>query len=140
VSYDVLKDPGIIPDEDFIASHLGQNSILWNSLFDSLRSDYPELSGSWKYYSDVKSWLYKCVQSSKTVFWLSLIDGTFRVTFYFNAKNQNAVFECGIPEHFKKLFRETNENKKFKNMTVAVNSGTDVETVLTLVKVKRRCL
>lgn len=140
MSYDVLKDPGIIPDEDFIASHLGKNLILWNSLFDSLRSDYPVLSGSWKYYSDVKSWLYKCVQSSKTVFWLSLIDGTFRVTFYFNAKNQNAVLECGIPEYFKKLFRETNENKKFKNMTVAVNSGTDVETVLTLVKVKRRCL
>jgi hypothetical protein len=41
------------------------------------------LSPEWRYYNDGKAWLCKVTDGRKTIFWFSVWEGFFRVSFYF---------------------------------------------------------
>ena len=133
-------DPAIVPDDAMIGKILGNYHPFWIDLFKRISLDYPDISGSWKYYKDVRSWLLRMMMKSKTIFWLSLEDDTFRVTFYFNAKNEHVVSgSSALPAEFKKLFRESSIGKKYKAMTVVVNKSGDIDAIMTLIGLKLSC-
>ncbi|HNX57667.1 MAG TPA: DUF3788 family protein [Spirochaetota bacterium] len=135
-----FHDPLVIPDEKNISELLGGNYSFYESMLNRISRECPDFEGSWKYYNDVKSWLFRTTRKKKTVFWMSVVEDAFRVTFYFNAKNEHVVNESPlIPAELKKTFRESGAGKKYKAMTVEVRSNGDVDTVMTLAGLKLRC-
>ena len=46
---------------------------------------------SWRYYADGKAELCKGVHGKKTVFWLSVWEGFFKVSFYFTEKTRGGI-------------------------------------------------
>lgn len=66
----LLRDKAVPPGDD----------VLQNPLYTALTEG---LQSEWRYYNDGKAWLCKVADGRKTVFWFSVWEGFFRVSFFF---------------------------------------------------------
>ena len=132
----ILSDKNHFPTDDIIFSHIGKSKALWKSFFEYIHSNYPDISEEWRYYNDGKSWLMKVVRKSKTVFWLSIIKGAFRTTFYFTDKAEQAIKESSVSEELKKQFKEGKKYGKIRGLTIVIKTKKDIEYAKSLLEIK----
>ncbi len=105
-------------------------------MFEYIHATYPEISEEWRYYNDGKCWLMKVTRKSKTIFWLSILKGAFRITFYFTDKAAKALAESDISDRLKKDFREGKRYNKIRGVTIVMKSKRDVKDAKTLIAIK----
>ena len=129
----VLSDKDKFPDKKLIFSLIGRNSKLWDAFFEIIHSGYPDFEENWKYYNDGKSWLMKVARKSKTIFWLSVIEGTFRATFYFTDKAEEHITRAKIPEPLKEKFFAGN---KIRGITIVFKNKKDLDYAGELIRIK----
>lgn len=132
----VLTDKNKFPTEKIIFSDIGKNKIHWQSLFEYIRANHPDISEEWRYYNDGKSWLLKVTRKSKTIFWLSLFKKTFRITFYFVDRAEEAINKIYISDELKKQFKGGKRYGKIRGLTVTFKNKKDVEYAKTLIEIK----
>lgn len=131
----VLSDPSIFPTEEVLFSHLGKAKPSYVLLFQFNHESFPEFVERWKYYNDGKSWLLNVSRKKKTLFWLSVKDGSFRTTFYLNAKAAQLVPGSKIAKELKDQFEET-AGQTFRWITVPIRTKKDVEAYKELLALK----
>jgi len=132
----VLSDPDEYPSEEIIFSHIGKAKTLWLSLFEHIHSEYPDFSEEWRYYRDGKSWLMKVSRKKKTIFWLSIIEGGFRTTFYFNVKAEKAVMAAKISDALKAHYQQAKRSGKIHGLTILYRKKGDLQDAKALIAVK----
>jgi len=132
----VLTDPKQFPSEDLVFSHIGSRRALWDALFEFIRSAHPDLVAEWRYYNDGKSWLMNVSRKKKTVFWLSVISGTFRITGYFTDKASDAIRASALSDERKKQFMSGPRYGKLWAITITFRKKRDVEDAKILVALK----
>jgi len=131
----VLNDKSQFPTEQVILSHLGKSKPLWDSLFQYLASEHPDFTQEWRYYNDGKSWLMKVQHKKKTVFWLAILEGSFRTSFYFPDKAKQMVEGSPIPEELKEQYRGRSFGK-LHAVRVAYRNKKDIEFAKALIAIK----
>ncbi len=129
----VLGDPGRFPAEEIIFKYIGNNKSFWLSLFKTIDGTYPEFNSKWKYCKDGKSWLLKVARKSKTIFWLSVINGSCRSIFYFTEKAREAINNRSLSNDLKEQF---NQKSGPRCITVAFRTPEDVEYAKELIAIK----
>jgi hypothetical protein len=132
----ILRDKDHFPAEEVIFSHIGRSRLLWKLLFDRMRRDHPEFTEEWRYYNDGKSWLLKVQKKSKTVFWLTVVKGGFRTTFYFPDKAAKAISTSEISGELKTQYRDGPRYGKIRGITIVHKKKRDVEDAKQLVEMK----
>lgn len=132
----VLSDPAAEPDDEFISQFLGNKIVWWRTIMADTISRYKDVTPLWRYYNDGKQWLFRLMQKKDTIFWLSLADDTFRITFYLPDKAEVLVEAADIPEEVKAEFRHGKHYGKIRGITIRMISEEDVDTVLKLVALK----
>jgi hypothetical protein len=132
----VLTDKTQFPTEEIIFFHLGKSKVLWESVFNFIHTNYPDFSEQWNFYNDGKSWLMKITKKSKTIFWLSVIPGSFKITFYFSDKAETAIMESGISSELKAEFKEGKRFGKIRGLTLLMNYKNNIEYVKELISIK----
>ena len=94
----MLRNHDIEPSSDVIAKALRESNNTYIKFINELTSH--DIHLEWRYYNDGKAWLAKGLfkwkgvrggQNEKTVFWLSVWDGFFKVTIYLPEKVQADV-------------------------------------------------
>jgi hypothetical protein len=83
----LLSDEGKYPDEIVLKEALGESLKVYDKLIGSVVKPEYGLNPEWHYYKDGKSWLCKVMHKKKTVFWLSVWKGRFKISFYFTEKH-----------------------------------------------------
>jgi hypothetical protein len=131
----VLSDKNQFPTEEIVFSHIGKNKSLWEIVFEYIHKNHPDFSEEWRYYNDGKSWLLKVTRKSKTIFWLSVISGTFRTTFYFTAKAEEAINNSRISDKLKEQYRNK-KGDKIRGITIVFKNRKDIEFVKELIRIK----
>lgn len=134
----LLSDKDQFPSEEIIFSHLGDSRLLWTNLFESTHTRYPEFSEEWRYYNDGKRWLMKVLKQTKTIFWLSVIEEAFIITFYFSDKAETAILESKLSDELKKSFQNGKRFGKIRGISVQLKHQSDVDYILELVAIKLR--
>jgi hypothetical protein len=134
----ILTDKNQFPTEEIIYSHIGKTEPLWNSVFNFIHTNHPDISEEWRYYNDGKSWLLKVTRKSKTVFWLSIIKGSFRTTFYFTDKAEDAISASSISGKLKKQFSDAKRFGKIRSITIVFKNKKDIEDAKKLIALKIR--
>lgn len=129
----VLSDPDQYPAEEIIFKYIGRTRSLWQSLFEYIRTDHPDFNSEWRYYKDGKSWLMKVTRKSKTIFWLSVINGTFRATFYFTDKAKTVINNSSLTNDLKEQF---DKKSGLRGITVVFRKKQDFEYVKELITIK----
>jgi hypothetical protein len=135
----VLSDPATFPTDEVLASHLGKTMPCFLLLFQLNHTNFPEFVERWKYYNDGKSWLLNVSRKKKTLFWLSVKDGSFRTTFYFNDKAAQLVPVSKIPRKLRDQFAKS-EGEKFRAITVEIKTNKDVEVYRKVLALKMAAL
>ena len=130
----VLGDKDQFPTDKVIFSHIGKSKALWLSLFRYIAEAHPDFTQAWRYYNDGKSWLMKVQHKKKTVFWLSIIKGSFRTTFYIHEKAVKTVEDSAISEELKDQFRTG--VGKLRGIRVVHKNKKDVEFAKELIGIK----
>jgi len=134
----ILKDPNQYPTEDVIFSSIGSAKKLWISFFDDIYQNHPDFSEEWRYYKDGNNWLMKVVRKSKTVFWLSVWENTFRITLYFTDKFEEAINKSDISDELKTQFKEGKHYGKIRALSIVFKNPADIEYAKSIIAIKLR--
>lgn len=132
----VLADKHQFPTEEVIYSHIGKSKALWLSLFEYIHENHPDFTEQWRYYLDGKSWLLKVTRKSRTIFWLSIEEGSFRTTFYFGDKAGDTILKSSLSEALKRQYRDGKRSGKIRGITVLYRNKRDVENARQLIDIK----
>ena len=103
-----------------------------------LDEEHPGFTREWRYYKDGKSWLMKVQHKKKTVFWLSILRGTFRTTFYVHEKAKKMIEESALTPKLKDQFRTGKSYGKIRGITMVYKTRKDVEFAKELIGIKLR--
>lgn len=136
----VLTDPNQFPSEDLIFSYIGRQRAQWEALFRFIHAEHPDFVAAWRYYNDGKSWLLNVSRKKKTVFWLSVTSGAFRITGYFTDKAADAIRASALSDALKKQFMEGPRYGKLGAITITFTKKRDVEDAKILVALKMASL
>ena len=132
----ILSDRNIFPSEEIIFPLIGKSKKHWQSLFNYIHINYPYFQEEWKYYIDGKSWLLKVVKKSKTIFWISINQGSFNMTFYFTDRAEPAILESSIAECLKEQFVNGKRFNKIRGLVIHIKSKEDIEDAKLLIALK----
>ncbi len=133
-----LSNPNERPTDEIIFAHIGKTKPLWNSLFKHLDADHPDFTREWRYYRDVKGWLLKVTLKKKTIFWLSVIKGSFRTTFYFTDKAKELLLSSALSEDLKQQFTGGKSSGKIKGIIVVYSETQHLADATILIDIKLR--
>jgi hypothetical protein len=132
----VLSDRNQFPSEEVIFSHIGKTKSLWLTLFEFIRTEYPDFTEEWKYYNDGKSWLLKVSRKKKTIFWLSIRQDSFRTTFYFTDRAEEKIMASNISEELKLQFKNGKQYNRIRGITISYTTKKDIEAAKALIGIK----
>ena len=132
----ILSDESQFPTDKIVFSHIGKSKTLWAALFQYLDQEHPDFTREWRYYNDGKSWLMKVQHKKKTVFWLSILKGSFRTTFYVHEKAKKTVEESSISKELKDQFRNGKSYGKIRGITVVYKRKKDIDYAKELIGIK----
>jgi hypothetical protein len=131
-----LADKDIFPTEEIIFSNIGKSKSLWKIIFDHIHSNYPDFTEKWNYYNDGKRWLLKVTNKSKTIFWLGVLENSFRMTFYFTDRAEQAVMSSAISDELKAQFMNGKKYNKIKGLSIIFKDKKDIEYAKALLSIK----
>jgi hypothetical protein len=116
---------------------LGERFSVLNELVDIITKPENSLVLDWRYYKDGKAWLCKVSFKKKTVFWLSVWAGFFRINFYFNQKNYLGVLDLELTEEIKNNFIKKVDQGKFIPLSLNVFEKDQIKDILSIIRYKK---
>ena len=132
----MFADPEIKPTDDLIFSIIGERKAHWIGIMEFLRQTYPGSTGEWNYYKDGKRWLFKMILKKKTLFWLAMLEKSFRISFWLSDKAIPLISESQLPKSIKDEFASAKKYGAIRAVSVIVNEHSDVENVMLLINLK----
>jgi hypothetical protein len=132
-----LVDPQVFPTTEVIQQVLKDSYPSFEELMHKIVSIDYGLDVDWNYYKDGKSWLCKVTYKKKTIFWLSVWDGYFKVGFYFTEKNCMGIAELEIDNKIKTDFSCSKHIGKLIPIVINVFSEDQIHDVLKIVEYKK---
>ncbi|HEY9167118.1 MAG TPA: DUF3788 family protein [Candidatus Kryptonia bacterium] len=131
-----FPDKAVIPDEMKLLKILGDTGKFWREIRSYIEKDFGPVKSEWKFYSEKSGWTMKLLLKKRNLFFLSPVDGGFRMSFIFGDKAVSAIEESDIP---KKIIDEVRNAKKYvegRGIRMEVKSAKTVEIVKKLIKIK----
>jgi hypothetical protein len=132
----LFSDPDVKPDEKLIFSKIGSKKKLWQALMSFMSENYKESEGTWNYYNDGKRWLFKMVLKKKTIFWATVLEGAFRITFYFGGKAEPVIVASDLSDNAKQQYLTGPRYGKIRAITIPVNDMSDVSMIEKIIAIK----
>ena len=142
----LLRDPVIEPSSDVIAEALGESNNAYIKFVDERARRDSHLG--WRDWNGGKAWLAKGLfkwtgvrggQNEKTVFWLSIWDGFFKVTIYVPEKSRADILSIPLGNELKQMISASKEMGKVKYFPIVFDLRSDemLEAVFLIADNKR---
>jgi hypothetical protein len=131
-----LRDENLFPVKEIIENALLERFPVYEELIAVITAKPYELVSEWNFYNDGKAWLCKVMHKKKTVFWLSVWDRYFKMTFYFTQKNVHGIASLDIPDHLKNDFNHRHPIGKLIPLTITINQKEQLKDALIVIRYK----
>lgn len=133
----LLRNADTFPSDKVLKDALGDVHIVLESFLGTITNEEYHLNIDWRYYNDGKAWLGKAQHKKKTVLWLSVWEGFFKVSFFFTEKHLEAIAALDISETIKEEFSITKPVGRLIPMIIDVNNENQLKDLLTVVRFKK---
>lgn len=139
----LLRDSNIKPTDNLIADCLGETNEVYKKFLEDLKAYNVSLM-EWKFYNDGKAWLSKGeykwtttrgTNKTKPIFWISIWDGFFKISFNFSEKTKDELLHLPISADTKEYINniKPNGNKmKFLSVIFDVDNDKQFDDILLL--------
>lgn len=134
----LLTDKNIIPTDEIIFSLIGEKKTWWQQIMNYMAAEFKDSEGVWNFYNDGKRWLFKMVNKKKTVFWATILTGTFKITFYFSDKAGPIIDGSDLPQNIKDGFKTVKRYGLIRPVSLLINDEADVDNVIKLIEIKHK--
>jgi hypothetical protein len=134
----LLKDADIFPDDRVLEQTLGGVFPVYDEFMKIITSEAYSLLPEWRYYNDGKAWLCKIQYKKKTVVWLSVWEGHFRLSFFFTEKNGQDIVDLDIDDELKRMFFESKTVGKLKPLILEISGMEQLPDALTIAAFKKK--
>ncbi|MGE5456289.1 MAG: DUF3788 family protein [Ignavibacteriales bacterium] len=147
----LLRDANIRPTAEIIADGLGRANNTYIKFVDGLKKD-DILLMDWRYYKDGKAWLskgeYKWTTARgtnkvKPIFWLSIWDGFFKISFFFSTGVRDELLTLPISQEAKKIIKNAvpmGKTMRFIPIVFDVNADKQLEDLFVLAQFRKENL
>ncbi len=133
----LLKNMEIFPSGTVLKEIMGDNYPVFE-YFSGILSSLPlALTLEWHYYNDGKAWLGKVLNKKKTVCWLSVWEGYFKVSFFFTAKHLEGIAALNIEESIKEDFCRNKPIGKLMPMIFKIDNAQQISELLKVIEFKK---
>ncbi|MDD3998224.1 MAG: DUF3788 family protein [Sphaerochaetaceae bacterium] len=105
------------------------------ALFVQSLSRY-DVTVTWHYYKDVRAWLGKAVKKSKTICWISVWEGFFKVTCYLPQRYRDKVSMLTIDEEILANTLQQDSAKSYISITMNVHTQKQLIDLDSIVQLK----
>lgn len=137
-----LREPSLMPTNTILEEVLGDSYVAYEAFQDALPN--LEIEQDWQWYTPYKAWFAKGqhwwttkrgTQKEKTLYWLYVFEGYFRVAVWFKEKNRTEVLMVDVNEKTKQLIFDAKPKGKMPTFPVVfeittVEPLTDIYTLL----------
>lgn len=134
----LLRDPSIYPSDEVLEKVLGDTVYkVLKSFTGTITNEEYALTTEWRFYNDGKLWLCKTQYKKKTILWLSVWEGFFKLSFYFTEKHLEGIAALDIPDTIKEAFAKAKPSGRLIPMIIDVNNNEQIKDLLTIVRFKK---
>lgn len=131
-----LTDPSVLPSAEVLRDALTGSYQAYEEVIGIVTSSGYGLTHEWRYYNDGKAWLCKLVHKKKTVFWLSVWDGYFKIAFYITASHCQGIYDLDIVEDIKTELKSAKPIGKLYPVVLVISKKEQIGDLLRLVDYK----
>ncbi|WP_368742722.1 DUF3788 family protein [Enterococcus casseliflavus] len=134
----LFRDKNVKPTEQLIAESLGEGYVIYQRFIETLENEGISLM-DWRYYQDGKAWLskgeYKWTTTRgtnkvKPIFWLSMWEGFFKVSFHFSEKVRTQLLSLPVSDETKEtILKAPTNGTKMKFFSVIFDVANDVPLI-----------
>lgn len=116
----LLRNPNVVPTSEIISEGLGSVSGVYTKFIERLKQ-YDVSLMDWRFYNDGKAWLSKGeykwttkrgTNKVKPLFWLSIWDGFFKVSFNFKLETKEELLNLPISDESKDIIKNAEASGK----------------------------
>jgi hypothetical protein len=132
----ILSDESVRPTDELVFSIIGDRELLWKQTMSYLYDNNNDISEAWKYYKDGKSWLFRALKKKKTIFWIRLVDDTFRIAFWFAEKLGPIIVQSELPDRLKEEYKSAKSFNKSRCIYIDMQDSGDLQNVKKLIDLK----
>ncbi|MDX9882729.1 MAG: DUF3788 family protein [Prolixibacteraceae bacterium] len=132
----LLRDQSVYPSDEVLKSVLGLSCPVYIELTETVMGPAYGLVPQWNYYTDGKAWLCKVQYKKKTIFWLSVWDKFFKISFYFTEKAGPGLMQLDIDESLKQNFRNSKSFGKLIPLVFDIKTKNQLTDLLIVVEYK----
>ncbi len=134
MSEQLLRDADIKPTPEIIADGLGATYNIYTKFVEDLMKFNISLM-DWRYYNDGKAWLTKGeykwttvrgTNKVKPIFWLSIWERSFRVSFNFSEKTRAELLSLSVSDATKENINNTKPNGKTNKFLPVIFDITEI--------------
>jgi len=131
-----LSDESIRPTDELVFSIIGDRELLWKQTISYLNDNNKDISEVWKYYRDGKRWLFRALKKKKTIFWIQLVDDTFRIAFWFAEKLEPVISQSDLSDRLKEEYKKAKSFNKSRCIYIDMQDSGDLQQVKKLIDLK----
>ena len=132
----VFNDESIHPDNDLVFSVIGDKQLVWKQVMSYLYDNNSDISEVWKYYNDGKSWLFRTLKKKKTIFWINILEDTFRIAFWFADRLEPIILSSKLPGHILEEYGKARHYNRSRCIFIDVEDHGDLENIKILLDLK----
>ncbi len=116
----LLRNPNVVPTSEIISEGLGSVSGVYTKFIERLKQ-YDVSLMDWRFYNDGKVWLSKGeykwttkrgTNKVKPLFWLSIWEGFFKVSFNFKLETKEELLNLPISDESKDIIKNAEASGK----------------------------
>ncbi len=132
----LLQNSDIFSNDDVLCKQLQNRFQILKDIRKAGTEVNSDITFEWNFYKDGKAWLCKAMLKKKTIFWISVWDDCFKVTFYFSGKKKEAFLESDINESYKGIIKSAKPAGKICPLTIEFKETQDIKDFATIVALK----
>lgn len=134
----LLRDQQIPPSGEVIEYALKSGFPVFKKFMEIITTPEYGLIPEWNYYRDGKAWLCKVTFRKKTVFWLSVWGGYFKIAFYFVGRYCQGIEELDIDEKIKDDFKSRNSIGRLHPLILDISNMEHIGDAIKIIDYKKR--
>lgn len=134
----IFHEKAIAPNDSMVELVLGGKKALWDRLESHIFESYKAVKKEWKFYSKKAGWSLVIKEKSRTLLYLSLFDGYFKVWFVLGEKAITVARQSALPEKVLETLGTASAYMEGTLFDVDVTADSDLNAVKMLLVIKSR--